>query len=119
MMWKQKNINYSIISYIFARIRQKNEYWIILDNLEESIIILENESKIDFVNEKFLNQFKEYINQLDLPIAKNKKKENLCPSLIKKDEPTLNEVESFSKFLNTNFLHRYIKEFDKMSTQLS
>ena len=55
IVWKQKNINTSIINYIAARIRQKNEYWLILDNLEESIVILENQIKIDFVNEKFLD----------------------------------------------------------------
>ena len=70
LMYKQKNINFSIISFIAAKIGKQNEYWMILDNLEESIIILDVDSKIDFVNEKFLELFKAYIDVLELPRPK-------------------------------------------------
>jgi Holliday junction resolvase RusA-like endonuclease len=38
----------------------KNEVKLILDSLEESIIIIDD-NKIDFVNDMFLNQFKDPI----------------------------------------------------------
>ena len=63
-VWKQKNMNEFLISYVQARIREKIQYQVILDNLEESIIILGDQNEIDFVNDKFLMQFQRYINEV-------------------------------------------------------
>ena len=54
LLWQEKNMSSLTISYILTRIREKIQYQEILDNLEESIVILENDDQIDFVNDKFL-----------------------------------------------------------------
>jgi hypothetical protein len=43
-----------------------------MDNLEESIIVIEQNKKIQFVNDKFLRQFSKMIDKLDDFEPKNK-----------------------------------------------
>ena len=77
-----------------------------MDNLEESIIILETE-KIDFINEKFLGQFREYIDQLDQPATNEVKKRTSC--FHKSTQKMPNEGNP-CMFLETKMLHRYTKD---------
>jgi nitrogen-specific signal transduction histidine kinase len=48
-------------------IQQKNESRDILESLEESIIIIDGDKTISFVNDKFVNQFKKLIEPLNEP----------------------------------------------------
>jgi hypothetical protein len=47
------------------KIQKQSENKFVLDNLEESLIILNKHSKIDFTNEKFIKTFKFHIDQVN------------------------------------------------------
>ena len=53
-VWKQNGMYSLMVSYILDRIREKNQYQMIFDNLEESIIIMGHGNIVELVNDKFL-----------------------------------------------------------------
>lgn len=63
----ESSINKYVLHYIQLMIQQKNESRDILESLEESIIIIDGDKTISFVNDKFVNQFKKLIEPLNEP----------------------------------------------------
>ena len=51
-------VNREFIKEVINKLISKEEYKFILDHLEHSIILVEND-QVEFVNSKFLNQFKD------------------------------------------------------------
>ena len=56
-VWKQNGMYSMMVSYILATIREKNQYQMIFDNLEESIIIMGPGNIVELINDKFLIEF--------------------------------------------------------------
>ena len=58
--WLSAKVNNEFLDQICLKLKNKEEYKFIIDRLEYSIIMVEND-QIEFVNCKFLNQFKDLI----------------------------------------------------------
>ena len=70
LFWLNSKILNDFYIQLKRNLNRKDDFKLILDSLEESIIII-NDNKIDFVNDMFLNQFKDSIYRM---------KSNLIPS---------------------------------------
>lgn len=70
LFWLNSKILNDFYTQLKKNLNCKDDFKLILDSLEESIIII-NDNKIDFVNDMFLNQFKDSIYRM---------KSNLVPS---------------------------------------
>ena len=60
------------LDFLLQTIGQKHEKKIIMDNLEESIIIIDQNNGIDYMNDTFINHLKEQISELSMPEKESK-----------------------------------------------
>jgi hypothetical protein len=108
------NFNKMVRNNLFTRIDEinelKGEFKQILDNLEESIIIIQDQT-VDFVNEKFLREFHESFKDIKVNPKPKPTKTSWVQNLIQKIRNK--KVEEAPEESNEALQHKIIQVYDR------